>query len=316
MFTAKTTMMTMLAAVLLTLMGSAFLSAPVFAQSGSVEGSAQSQISYKTSYPKVSADAASDSGSSVTVQSEHHLYKPGDTVMITGSVSEEARQEAESDDVTVRLMDAQGMVVADEQATVNNNGEYSASIQLPADAEGEYSIGSKLEVAASLLGLLDAEIVAQLESSATFVVASSASFTIESEEGEEFEVEIASNSTIRNVEMRQEEKTVAFTVDGETGTKGVTQVTIPKAMLSGEMVVMIDGRAVTSESNDVIVTSDTSVETTFEINYSHSEHEVAVTGTNVTPEFPMTALVMAVAVGSVMAALAVARGKGFSSWKV
>ena len=314
MFTAKTT--TMLAAVLLALMGSAFLSAPVFAQSGSIEGSAQSQISYKTSYPKVSADAAADSGSSVTVQSEHHLYKPGDTVRVTGSVSEEARQETESDDVTVRLMDAQGMVVADEQATVNNNGEYSASIQLPNNAEGEYSIGSKLEVEASLLGLLDAEVVAQLESSATFVVASSASFTIESEEGEEFEVEIASNSTIRNVEMRQEEKTVAFTVDGETGTRGVTQVTIPKAMLSGEMVVMVDGRAVTSESNDVIVTSDTSVETTFEINYSHSEHEVAVTGTNVTPEFPMAALVMAVAVGSVMAALAVARGKGFSSWKV
>jgi hypothetical protein len=207
-------------------------------------------------------------------------------------------------------------VVTDEQqATVNSNGEYSASIQLPADAEGEYSVGSKLEVEASVLGLLDAEIVAQLESSMTFAVASSASFAVESEEGEEFEVEIASNSTVRGVELRQEEKMVAFTVDGETGTRGVTQVTIPKAVLSGEMVVMIDGQAVTSESDDVIVTSDTSAETTFEINYSHSEHEVAVTGTTVTPEFPMAALVMAIAVGSVMATLVVARKKGFSGWK-
>ena len=72
---------------------------------------------------------------------------------------------------------------------------------------------------------------------------------------------------------------VVFRVEGETGTSGVTQVTIPKAMLSGEMTVMIDGQVVSFESNDVIVVSDTSAETTFEINYAHSEHEMAVTGT-------------------------------------
>lgn len=290
-------------------LGAMFLpAAPVSAQSGSAEGSAQSQVSYKTAYPKASAD----SDSSVTVQSEHHLYRPGDTVVITGSVSSEVREEAQSDDVAVRVMDAEGTVVAEQQTQVDSSGEYSASVELPADAEGDYSTRSMLEVEASVLGLLSAEITAKLESSAAmFAVASSSSFDITAEGGEEFQVEIASNSTVDSVELDQEAKMVTFRVDGETGTRGITQVTVPKAMLSGEMMVMIDGQAVSSESNDVIVTSETNAETTFEINYSHSEHDVAVSGTNVVPEFPLAALVMAGAVGSIMAALAIAKKKGF-----
>lgn len=306
MFAAK--MMPMLVALNLAL-GAGFLSmAQVSAQSGSMEGSAQ--ISYKTAYPKASAD----SDNSVTVQSEHHLYRPGDTVKITGSVSSEMREETESDTVTVKLMNAEGTAVAEQQAQVDANGEYSVSLELPADAEGEYSAGSKLEVEASVLGLLDAELVAKLESSTAFAVASSSSIDITVEGEGEFQVEIASNSTVDSVVLKQEEKMVAFRVEGETGTRGVTQVTVPKAMLSGEMTVMIDGQVVSSESNDVIVTSDTSAETTFEINYSHSEHDVAVTGTNVVPEFPLATLVMAGAVASIIAALAIAKRKGLGGW--
>jgi hypothetical protein len=219
------------------------------------------------------------------------------------------REETDSDTVTVRLTDAEGTAVAEQQAQVDASGEYSASLQLPADAEGEYSAGSKLEVEASVLGLLDAELTARLESSTMFAVASSSSFDIAVEE-EEFQVEIASNSTVDSVELDQEAKMVRFRVEGDTGTSGVTQVTIPKAMLSGDMAVMIDGQVVSPESNDVIVTSDTSAETTFEINYSHSEHDVAVTGTTVAPEFPVATIVMAAAVGSIVAAIAIARKKG------
>jgi hypothetical protein len=303
MFAAKMTPIVLLVAVNLAL----GLSIPAYAQSGSAEGGAE--IAYKTAYPKASADA----DSSVTVQSEHHLYRPGDMVTITGSVSSEMREETDSDTVTVRLMDAEGTAVAEQQAQVDGDGEYSASLQLPEDAEGGYSAGSKLEVEASLLGLLDAELVAKLESSTSFAVASSSMFDITIEDEGEFQVEIASNSTVDRVELRQEEKMVVFMVDGETGTRGVTQVTVPKAMLSGEMTIMIDGQVVSPESNEVIVTSDTSAETTFEINYAHSEHEMAVTGTNVAPEFPLATLVMAGAVGSIIAALAIARKKGLGN---
>jgi hypothetical protein len=311
MFAAKTTAITVLVALNLAL-GVAFLStAPAFAQGGSIQGSAQSQISYRTSYPQINAD----SNSSVRVQSEHHLYKPGDTVKITGSVSGEMRDKAKSDTVTVKLADAKGSVVTNQQAKVDSKGEYSTSLKLPASAQvGEYSAGSKLEVEASVLGLLDAQVMAKLESSTTFVVASSSSTSVKSDGGEEFKVDIASNSTVSNVQFKQSEKMVTFKAEGETGTIGVTQVTVPKAMLSGEMVVMIDGKAVASDSNDVIVTSDTSAETTYEINYHHSEHDVSVTGTNVVPEFPLATLVMAGAVGSIVAVLAIARKKGLVSW--
>lgn len=310
----STTIVAVLAALLLAV-GIVFSAIPVFAQNGSVEGSAQSQISYNTAYPKISAD----SSSSVVVQSEHHLYRPGETVRIAGSVSGEMQEETESDTVTVRIMDSQGAVAASQEAQLNSEGEYSATITLPASAdEGTYSAMTELEVNASILGLLDAEIVAKLESTtpASFVVASESSFEVQAENGSDqqtFDINIASNSTVSDVELRQEEKMVVFTVDGETGTRGVTQVTIPKAMLSGEMTIMIDGQAVSSSSSDVIVTADTQTETTFEINYGHSEHEVAVTGTNVVPEFPVTAIIAAVAVGSVVAAMAAGKRIGFFS---
>jgi len=313
----STTIVAVLAALLLAV-GIVFSAIPVFAQNGSVEGSAQSQISYKTAYPKISAD----SSSSVVVQSEHHLYRPGETVRIAGSVSGEMQEETESDTVTVRIMDSQGAVAASQEAQLNSEGEYSATITLPASAdEGTYRAMTKLEVNASILGLLDAEIVAKLESTtpASFVVASESSFEVQAQTGSDgsdqqtFDINIASNSTVSDVELRQEQKMVVFTVDGETGTRGVTQVTVPKAMLSGEMTVTIDGQAVSSSSNDVIVTADTQTETTFEINYGHSEHEVAVTGTNVVPEFPVTAMIAAVAIGSVVAVMAAGKRIGFFS---
>jgi hypothetical protein len=59
--------------------------------------------------------------------------------------------------------------------------------------------------------------------------------------------------------------------------------------------VLIDGEAVAAESNDIIVKSNTEADAIFEINYSHSEHTVEVTGTRLsaTPEFSLSVFVMA-----------------------
>jgi hypothetical protein len=86
-------------------------------------------------------------------------------------------------------------------------------------------------------------------------------------------------------------------------------------MLSGEMTVLIDGQLVTAESNDVILKSQTQTDATFEINYTHSEHTVEVTGTTVAPEFPLAALIMAAGVASVVGIVAVGRATGrFGLW--
>jgi hypothetical protein len=119
----------------------------------------------------------------------------------------------------------------------------------------------------SLLGLLYAEIVAKLESSTQFVIGTSNSFEVQAEGGEQFELEITSNSNVGNVEFRQEEKKVSFSVEGETGIIGEAEVTIPNAMLPGEMMMMvlIDGEVVAAESNDIIVKSNTETDAMFGI---------------------------------------------------
>jgi hypothetical protein len=269
------------------------------------DGSADAEVTtmYSSSYPQASSD------SSLQVQSQYHIYRPGDTVRIEGSVSQDMREETGADSVVVKVTGAQGQLVADQQATVDSDGRYSAIVALPGDAEqGQYDVGSKIEVSASVLGLLSADVAANLESSAQFMVASSSSFEVESQEGEQFQVGIASNSDVSDVELDQEAKKVSFTVEGEDGTSGVAEITVPKAMLSGEMVIMIDGQAL--ESGDAIVKSNTNADVTFEINYHHSRHTVDVTGTRVVPEFTVSALVMAAAVASVVGLAAAAARSG------
>ena len=270
--------------------------------------SAEAKTMYKPAYPKLMAD----SRSSFTVHSENHLYKPGEPVQIEGSVwSSLLAQIGNTELVTVQVTDNKGTVVANQNAQVNSQGEYSTTFMLPADAElGAYTIDSKLQVQADILGTLTADVSAKLQSSAKFVVVSPKAFAVQAE-GKEFDVSIASNSTVSDFRFDQEAKKVSFIVEGETGTQGVTQITIQKPMLSGQMTVIIDGEVVTPESNNVVVTSDTNSEMTLEINYHHSEHTVEVAGTNVVPEFPVSMAVMAAAIGSIIVAVTVAGKRGF-----
>lgn len=270
-----------------------------------VQTSAEAKTTiYKPAYPKMMAD----SRNSFTVHSEKHLYKPGEEVKVEGSIwsSLLAQIGGGAELVTVQVTDNKGSIISNQNALLSSQGEYSAVFTLPSDAElGAYTIDSKVQVKADLLGTLSADVDAKLQTTAKFVVVSPKAFAVDAE-GKDFDVGIASNSTISNFKFEQEAKKVSFTVEGETGTQGVTQITIQKPMLSGQMTVMIDGEVVTPESNNVVATSDTNSEMTLEINYHHSEHTIEVAGTNVVPEFPVSMAVMAAALGSILAAVAVA----------
>lgn len=169
---------------------------------------------------------------------------------------------------------------------------------------GIYTAEARVELEADALGIVQAITSATLPSSIQLVVAAPVEYPVHTG-NQNFTVSIASNSGINDFQFQQTEKRVSFLVEGDVGSKRVTEITIPKALLSGEMSVFLDQNPVAEE--DVIVKSETDATTTFEINYSHSIHRMEVTGTIVVPEFPLSSL--AAIAGVVGIIVAISRGK-------
>ena len=263
--------------------------------------------SYKQSYPKEKADDKRP----FTVHAENHLYKPGDKVTLEGSILSSLGSQITGGITNVKLnvTDNKGNVTAQKDAAVDGSGDFMTTLDLPANAEqGAYTINAIIDVKADILGTLGASVKSKLDTSAKFEVISPNAFAVNAE-GKSFKVDIASNSTVKNQEFNEQAKKISFHVEGQTGTRGVTQITIPKALLSGEITVSIDGKVIPPESSDVVVISDTNQTMTLEINYHHSEHTIEVSGTSVVPEFPMSVLVLAAAIGSIMAIVAITSRK-------
>ena len=247
---------------------------------------------YKSSYEKMSAD----SQNSFTVETNKHLYKPGDNVKIEGSIwSGLIAELGGANMISLQVLDNNGTIVNDEKVQINDNGQYNETFTLPDNAKkGAYTINAKIDVSADLVGSLTLKAQGDLQSSDKFVVVSPNAFAVKAE-GKDFDVKLASNSDVSNLQFDEQAKKISFTVSGETGTKGTTDITIPKSLLSGNISVMIDGQVMSQA--DVIETDDTQDETTLEINYHHSTHTIEVVGTNAVPEFPFSIMVMAVAIG-------------------
>ncbi len=103
--------------------------------------------------------------------------------------------------------------------------------------------------------------------------------------GENINVDLRSNSTISAFALDEGNKRLTFKVDGEDGTEGTTEISVGR-VLEGPYTVTIDGQATT----DFEVTNTVSGEAMLTVSYTHSTHDVAVTGTNVVPEFPIVAI--------------------------
>ena len=247
----------------------------------SSEMQTQSHENYKMSYEKMSAD----SKNSFTIETEHHIYKPGEQVSIEGSIwSSLMATVGGISSVSIQVTDNNGNVVSTGKSPVTSDGDYSAQFQLPSDAKnGAYTVDVKGDVSADLLSTLSLKTQTSLESSAKFVVVSPNAFAIKAGD-KDFSVQVATNSSsVSDIKFDEQGKKLSFTVQGETGTKGVTEVTIPKSLLSGDLTVMIDGQVMAQ--SDVIKTADTNDEVTLELNYHHSTHQIDIVGTNAAPEF-------------------------------
>lgn len=284
-------------------------------QAGNNTGSGKAEDA-KTMYKPAYPTAKADSRNTLTLHTDKHLYKPGEDVTVEGSILTTVLADlGDIDIVSIKVTDNNGTVIEQDDADIDSDGMFDLTMSIPEGGKlGAYTVNASLEAEADLLDTLDASVSAQLSKSIKFVVVSPVAFAVKAED-KDFEVNVASNSSeVRDFAFEQGEKKVSFKVEGETGTRGVAQVTLPKDLLAGQMTVSIDGRMVAEDSNDVIVTSETATEMTLEINYPHSEHTIDIVGTSVVPEFPVSMLVMVGAIGSVVAAVTLA-GRGRFSQK-
>ena len=258
-----------------------------------------SDASIETAYRSSYSVSAADITRPLTVNAESHLYYPGDRVSVEGNVWSEVISGVEALNlIKVEIKDGRDNVVAMSDAELNRqSGQYATSLKLPDNASaGTYTVESRIELQADALGIVEAITSATLQSSVRIAVAEPNGYDIRID-NQTYSVEIASNSALNGFEFKQEEKAVSVFAEGSSGTTGVMEISIPKNLLSGEMAVFIDGSLVSNDQ--VLLKSDTETDTTFEINYSHSIHQIEVTGTNVVPEFPVVitmALVAAIGV--------------------
>jgi hypothetical protein len=177
---------------------------------------------------------------------------------------------------------------------------------LDSTGKGTYTVTTAIQVDADALGIIKTITSAALQSSMQIAVATPEEHQV-SAENQDFTVTIASNSALSDFQFRQQEKKISFLVEGDAGTTGVTEISIPKKLLSGDMSVFVDQNLVTKEN--VLLKSDTEAQSTFEINYHHSIHRAEIAGTNVVPEFPIAMLAMAASIGSVIAMLVIMRAR-------
>ena len=92
-----------------------------------------------------------------------------------------------------------------------------------------------------------------------------------------------SNSTVTDLAFDLDLKTIEFEVTGTPFTKGVCNVTIPKALLDadpGEWTVLVAGSPVTS------VVTENATHSFIYFSYGHSAHTVTITGTQVIQPTP------------------------------
>lgn len=173
------------------------------------------------------------------------------------------------------------------QVNSNASGHFSLEGLLP----GEYSIKIEKEGYESISWFESVGAAQAFESSISMRSTSSAGGPVKlifnvPWEGEEYPVEITSNSTVTNFNFSQQQKKVSFTVAGDNGTMGFCNVTIPNILLSGPYTVLVNNVTITS------LWTWNSTHSFIYFTYPHSEHTVEIVGSSVIPEFSLEVILL------------------------
>jgi outer membrane protein assembly factor BamB len=99
-------------------------------------------------------------------------------------------------------------------------------------------------------------------------------------------------------------KKISYILEGISGTTGMSNITIPNAMLGGTYTVTVDGGLPQYQAPPV----DNGTHTSLYFTYMHSSHTVEIEGTTVVPEFP-SAIILPLLVTISLIAVALAKKK-------
>jgi parallel beta-helix repeat protein len=95
-------------------------------------------------------------------------------------------------------------------------------------------------------------------------------------------VVIVTNSSISEFVFSETSQQVSFNVTGPTGTTGVCNISIPEDLLWGDFSVYLNGALLVEDADYTQTFNGT--HNIFYITYSHSSHNIEITGTEVIPE--------------------------------
>jgi hypothetical protein len=105
-------------------------------------------------------------------------------------------------------------------------------------------------------------------------------------DGNMYNVVTVSNSTVSNFSFNKTVMKISFSVTAASGTKGFSNITIPKILLGPPYIVKVDGTTVAS------IISSNETHTTFHFTYTHSVHTVEIIGSTVIPEFSTSLILL------------------------
>jgi hypothetical protein len=232
--------------------------------------------------------SSASSDNTFVVATEHHLYEPRNEVNLKGTIWPGLISTVGGiNNVSIKVTDDNEVTLYSSKIVINTDGGFQSSFRLPSDLrQGEYKIDAKADVNQDVLNSLTFKMQAGLGGTTKFIVASPIYYQVDAG-GKEWNINMATNSNVTNFKFDESAKIISFTVQGKTGIKGVLDIVIPKGLLDENFIILIDGQEV--PNSDVILTSDSQNQTTIEINYEHTSHEIKIAGTSAIPEFPLSA---------------------------
>jgi hypothetical protein len=124
-------------------------------------------------------------------------------------------------------------------------------------------------------------------------------------QGGTYNVPILTNSTVTNFAFDPNALQVAFNVGGPTSSTGFCNVTVPRSLLNAgalsDWTVIFDGR--TLSQGEFSITENAQYVFIY-LNYTHSEHQIIIKGTQLLPEFQPNILPIAFAIPLIAIAIA------------